>query len=228
MTAARGNASAAAPTPSAPIVVAVLAAGRSSRMGFPKALARLGEETALERILRLADEAALPTLVVLGFHADAIRASLAVAGADRSVRWVVNEAPERGQSSSIRAAARALAPDQSLCLWPVDHARVEATTLARLLHSFRSRAPGIELVVPSCEGRRGHPLFASPTACREFATLGDDEPAHAIVRREPARVDHVVVSDPMVVADFDRPEDLETNGDGAGGFPGTRETRGRR
>jgi molybdenum cofactor cytidylyltransferase len=54
--------------------VVVLAAGRSSRMGFPKALAEIAGELALARVLRLARSQQLPVHVVLGFHADAIRA----------------------------------------------------------------------------------------------------------------------------------------------------------
>jgi CTP:molybdopterin cytidylyltransferase MocA len=34
------------------------------------------------------------------------------------------------------------------------------------------------------------------------------DPAHAVVRRDPARLLHVEVADRMVVADFDTPQDL--------------------
>jgi molybdenum cofactor cytidylyltransferase len=185
-------------------IVAVLAAGRSSRMGFPKALIDLAGESALERVLRLAREQRLESCVVLGFHAERVRAEVRF-GATRVVR---NPDPEDGQSSSVRCAARALPNGAALLLWPVDHARVEAETLATLRAAWEARPPGTEIVVPSHALRRGHPAWFSPRAAAELRELPDDAPAHVVVRRDPARVLHVVVADPMVVADFDRPEDL--------------------
>ena len=186
-----------------PIAV-VLAAGRSSRMGAVKALLELDGERALARVLRLVREASLRASVVLGHHQDAIRAAIDLAG----VGVVVNPAPDRGQSSSVQCGAAALPPGASLLLWPVDHARVGAATLATLLAAFRARGRGIELVVPSLGGRRGHPLVAGPAAVDELRALRDREPAHGVVRRDPVRVLHVDVADRMVVDDFDTPEDL--------------------
>lgn len=186
-----------------PIAI-VLAAGRSSRMGAVKALLDLDGERALARVLRLVREASLRASVVVGHHADAIRAAIDLAG----VGVVVNPAPDRGQSSSVQCGAASLPPGASLLLWPVDHARVEAATLATLLAAFRARGRGIELVVPSHGGRRGHPLLAGPAAVDELRALRDGEPAHAVVRRDPARVVHVEVGDRMVVEDFDTPQDL--------------------
>lgn len=185
-------------------IVAVLAAGRSERMGSPKPLIRLDGEHALSRVLRLAREAELPALVVLGFHADRVREGVDLRGVD----VVVNPDPAAGQSSSVRCAARAAAAGRALVLWPVDHARVTAETLACLVAAWRQRPPGVELVVPSFAGRRGHPAFLSSLAVGELRDLPDGTPAHAVVRRDPARVLHVAVDDPMVVADFDTPEDL--------------------
>jgi molybdenum cofactor cytidylyltransferase len=184
--------------------VVVLAAGRSSRMGFPKALAEIGGEVALARVLRIARSHRLPVRVVLGFHAEAIRARVALD--EREV--VVNRAPELGQSSSLRTGAAALPEGSALALWPVDHAHVSESTFATLLAAFRARERGVALVVPSREGRRGHPLFGDAAVRREFAALRDDEPGHSVLRRDPSRVRHVVVDDPAVVEDFDTPDEL--------------------
>jgi molybdenum cofactor cytidylyltransferase len=184
--------------------VVVLAAGRSSRMGFPKALAEIRGEPALARVLRIVRARRLPVRVVLGFHADAIRARVPLD--ERDV--VVNPAPERGQTSSLRAGAAALPDGSALALWPVDHAAVAEESFAALLAAFRARERSIALVVPSFDGRRGHPLFGDAAVRREFAALHDDEPGHVVVRRDPTRVQHVVVADRAVVEDFDTPDDL--------------------
>jgi len=188
-------------------VVALLAAGRSSRMGFPKALVAIGGEAALSRLARIARSQQLEAVVVLGFQEAEIRASCGTELA--GLRVIVNPDPGRGQTSSVRLAAQSLGEEDAIVLWPVDHARVQEATFAQLLAAFRARAAGIEMVVPSRGGRRGHPLLGSAQVRRELASLADDEPAHAVLRRDPRRVLHVDVDDPMVVADFDRPEDLE-------------------
>lgn len=192
--------------------VVVLAAGRSSRMGRAKALVAIDGEAAIDRVLRIARGHELDAIVVLGFQADEIRAAVEPGAA----RIVVNPDPARGQSSSVREGARALGPGLGIALWPVDHARVSEGTFGRLLAEYRARRAGIEIVVPSWSGRRGHPVLASAAVARELAALRDDEPAHAVIRREPARLLHLPVDDPMVVADFDRPQDLAP-GPGSGG-----------
>jgi len=200
--------------------VVVLAAGRSARMGFPKALVRIDGEFALARVLRIARDHALPTRVVLGFHAEAIRASVALA--DDEV--VMNPAPERGQTSSLRAGAAALPAGSALAIWPVDHAHVAAATFAALVARFNARAPAIGLVAPSHAGRRGHPLLVNDVVRREFAVLRDDEPAHVVVRRDARRVEHVVVDDPAVLRDFDRPGDVPSAPPDARSTPGATPT----
>ncbi|MSR46445.1 MAG: nucleotidyltransferase family protein [Planctomycetes bacterium] len=186
------------------LIVVVLAAGRSSRMGSPKPLIMIDGEPALVRVLRIARTARLRAQVVLGFFADEVRSAIDL----RGVAIVTNPAPELGQSSSIRCGAAALPPGAAMVLWPVDHARVTEATFVALLAAFRARGQGIELVAPSYCGRRGHPLLAGSAAVDELRTLPPDAPAHTIVRRDPARVHHVSVADRMVVDDFDTPEDL--------------------
>ena len=186
------------------IVLALLAAGRSSRMGSPKSLLEIDGERALARLLRFARACALEPLVVLGFDAERVRAGVALDG----VQLVVNPRPERGQSSSVRAAAQALASPASFALLPVDHARLREATLRKLAEAFRVREPGVAIVVPSYRGRRGHPLFGDDGVRCEFAALADDEPAHVVVRRDARRILHVEVDDPAVVEDLDTPDDL--------------------
>jgi len=81
----------------------VLAAGRSSRMGRPKATLPLGEhETFLSRIVATMFEAGVEdVVVVVGHHAREIAESFAASGL--GARFVVNRSYDRGQLSSIVA-----------------------------------------------------------------------------------------------------------------------------
>ena len=84
----------------------ILAAGASSRMGSPKALLDYRGESFIGRLVRVISSVCDPVIVVLGYHADAIRP--AIKGAASTV---INPAPERGQISSLQIALAALPDD---------------------------------------------------------------------------------------------------------------------
>jgi CTP:molybdopterin cytidylyltransferase MocA len=137
------------------IVGVILAAGASSRMGGPKALARDRDQTFLARAVRTLWSACDTVVVVLGRAAPVVRRaaeaefeSLVMSGrlhhAVRSarrhgatgleVRFVVNRAWQRGMLGSARvgiAKALTLKPDAVLVL-PVDHPDVRPATVATL------------------------------------------------------------------------------------------------
>jgi molybdenum cofactor cytidylyltransferase len=80
--------------------VIVLAAGASSRLGAPKQLAKIGDETLLARALRTATAAATgPVIVVLGANAEQIRAAVDLS----AVRIVLNEHWQQGMATSLQA-----------------------------------------------------------------------------------------------------------------------------
>ncbi len=110
----------------------VLAAGASSRFGGPKALARLGDRTLLQRVLdTLAGVGFAETVVVLGHAADEIEAATAW----RDERRVRNPDPDAGLSSSLRVGLEALARG------PLDGVPPDAVPLAPARHEG-SASPG--------------------------------------------------------------------------------------
>jgi len=184
----------------------VLAAGRGRRAGGPKALLELGGTTALQLCLRaLAGGGADELRVVLGPDAEAVRAAVPLAGAE----VLVNEHAERGQTSSLQLAlSRGTGRGECFLLHPVDHPLARAEDVAALLAAFAGRRPHERLVLPAVGGRRGHPALFARELAPEFLALGADEPAHAVARRDPARVLLVPRENPWLVRDIDTPEDL--------------------
>lgn len=188
----------------------LLAAGAGRRLSGCKALLELGQSSALERCLAaLHGGGAALVRVVLGHQARAVRERHDLSRCE----VVINSAPDRGQTSSLLAGLHAPpAIDGSridaCLLHTVDHPLVRAEEVAALLAAWEQRAPGIEVVVPSVGGRRGHPVVFGGRALRELAGLGVDEPAHQVLRRDPGRVQHVLLQDPWLVRDLDDPDDL--------------------
>src|SRR5260370_37187437 len=110
----------------------VLAAGRSARMGSPKALLDfLGRPFAV-RILEAMEALEVKTrLIVLG--PDAPRIQPAIAGHDCMI--VENPEPDSGPIASLRAALHALQPLQpsAVLVWPVDLPHVPVQPVERIL-----------------------------------------------------------------------------------------------
>jgi len=86
----------------------------------------------------------------------------------------------------------------------VDHPAVRAQTLRRLVDSFRqSRAP---VVIPTYQGRRGHPVVMARELFEELDSLGPDAGANTVVRKHQAATQLVEVNDPGILLDVDDPE----------------------
>jgi CTP:molybdopterin cytidylyltransferase MocA len=87
------------------VAAVVLAAGASTRLGGLKQLALLGEETLLERAVRVAREAGCsPVLVVLGAEYGKVLGNSRLG----DVVPVINDEWETGMASSIRLGVRTL------------------------------------------------------------------------------------------------------------------------
>ena len=129
----------------------ILAAGASSRMGTPKALLDYHGETFLDRLVRVLGEVCDPVIVVLGYHAEEIRASV-----HGSARFVVNPDPSRGQLSSLKTAL-AEVPDEAegFLFMPVDCPAPAPQTVRMIVDALKENAL---LAIPRFEGRRGHPV----------------------------------------------------------------------
>jgi len=190
-------------------VLVVLAAGASRRLGEPKALARLGGRSVLERLLDAGadlDDA----LVVTGAHDALVRAALAER--PTPVPVVTNGAWERGRTGSIAAAARAR-PDRALLIAPVDVPLVSRAVVRALTDAWTAAgAPPRGFLAPCTVtedgGRRhGHPVVVGPELARELVATPPDRPLRD-VRATAAPLLDVVVGDAAIHDDLDTPADL--------------------
>jgi len=203
----------------------VLAAGSSSRMGRPKALLPLGGggETFLSRILTTLREAEVDDrLVVVGYDAAAIKASLAqlnlsaprrARGAlslSKGVRLVENVEYERGQLSSLQAGLRAADRPgvRAVLVTLVDVPLVSAQTVRAVLDAYR-RHPGAPIVRPVRGGRHGHPVVFDRALFGELRAADPAVGAKLVVRAHHDEILDVDVADEGAFLDIDTPVDYE-------------------
>jgi molybdenum cofactor cytidylyltransferase len=187
----------------------ILSAGKSSRMGRPKALLPVGQgDTFLSRVTRtLLDGGVEEVVVVVGADADAIRASVRRAGTP--ARVVENPDYEQGQLSSLVTALRTIdRPGVTAALVTlIDVPLVATATVQTLLRAFKEHEALI--VRPTSHGRHGHPVIFDRRVFDELRRANPAEGANAVVRGHSAELFDVEVPDEGAFADIDTPEDYE-------------------
>lgn len=175
----------------------ILAGGSSRRMGRIKALLPLDGETFLDRQIGLLAHYCSPVVVVVGEHAAEIEA-----GRRRPAVTVVNPQPDRGMLSSLQCGLATLpeAIDYFLFI-PVDLPRVSKETVEQLVQA----AGSARIVIPRCNGRRGHPVLMDASLRPEL--LAASGSPRDVVERHAGQVRYLDVDDEGILADVDTPED---------------------
>jgi molybdenum cofactor cytidylyltransferase len=174
----------------------ILAAGESRRMGSPKALLRYRDQSFLDTLIGLFGERCAPVIVVLGAHADQIRA-----GTLRPATFVLNADYRLGQTTSMQCGLRAVPADAGGVLFTlVDHPAVAASTLDALL-----APPRPLLRVPRYRDQSGHPIWFARDLISEFLALPPNGAARDIVAAHAAATGFIDVDDPGIRADIDDP-----------------------
>lgn len=184
---------------------AVLAAGASTRMGACKLTRPFAGSMLLERALRAArGSAAAETVVVTG----AYRAPIARAAQAMGAREAFNPSWDRGQSTSVRTAARfAAAHGYDLLLVMVaDQPYVEAAHLDALLRAYA--AGGVHACVTQDALRRGNPCLFDRACFPLLEELDGDEGARSMLRAHPELAVRAVPADARVLDDVDTPDEF--------------------
>ena len=181
----------------------LLAAGESQRMGRLKQLLPLGGSTlievALENLLRSRLQ---EVIVVLGFGAEEIRPRVEAKG----VRVAVNPRYKEGMASSLRVGLDALDPRaEGILVALADQPFIPPEVIDRLIEAFQGTSQGI--VVPTFQGRRGHPVIFHRRYMEELRSLSGDQGGRELLHRNPEDLLEVEVDCPGVITDIDTLED---------------------
>lgn len=196
------------PASPARIVTVIPAAGHSRRMGQPKWLLPWGKTTILGELLRVLHEAGLSETYVITRQEDVL---LQEAVRKEGATPLLPPCDPPDMRSSVEFGLQHLlttpstTPPDAWLLIPSDHPLVSRETL-RLLLSQRQGGRE-EILVPTYQGKRGHPTLFDWSIAQEVTQLPPDTGLNRIVRAKSERVREIPVDDPGAIADLDTPED---------------------
>ena len=183
----------------------VLAAGRSRRMGEPKALLRAGNESFLERAIRALQDGGCGLVVVVVGPLDQPGArDIAEDAAALDAGIAVNPDPAAEQADSLRIGLFAVPPEtEAVVVAPVDVPDVSGALVRAVIEAWRrADAP---LAAPAREGRHGHPVLFARRLFGELMRTDLAEGARSVVHAHAHRLAAVPVD--ALPADVDTPED---------------------
>jgi CTP:molybdopterin cytidylyltransferase MocA len=194
----------------------ILSAGRSRRMGQPKAWLRYQDEPFLQRLVRVSLAAGShQIIIVVGAETGEALVSretlLATLPAPLSAATTLAiGCPSQTPIDSIRQGLGALTGGPRLLLWPIDCPFAETALVEQLARSFLPTEDAIAR--PCVEGRHGHPVLFGSVALEELKSPIADTGAHHVVRRDPRRLLDVPCDDARVVADLNTPAEARALG----------------
>jgi len=201
------------------VTALILEAGRSRRVGFPKAFLTLGGGPLLAGILRTALDAGVEAAVIVAGADDDptlvsvrdVRRLLAGLGASTSTRVrIIVGRPDREPIDSIRAGLCLVGPESSVLLWPVDYPFASVSLVETMLRAL-AHDPG-HIVRPVCGGRGAHPVLFSSTVATELTSAIADHGAHGVVDRDPTRIIEIATTDVRLVAALNTPVEARALG----------------
>lgn len=183
----------------------ILAAGRATRFGSDKRMARLpgDDHTLLEAVLATFTAALAPVFIVLR-PADEQAARMAEAF---GARPLVCDDADSGMGHSLACGARALqAVDglQGVLIGLADMPAVSPATLHSLMQALMAQR---RAVVPVYQGRLGHPRGLPAEALPALGRLRGDQGARHLLDWQVEAV-QVEVDDAGILLDVDTPADL--------------------
>ncbi len=185
----------------------VLAAGRSTRMEAFKQLLPFGGRTVVEAAVWSLVRAGVGVervIVVVGHRAEEVARVVQPLGAETAT----NREYDRGMLSSVQTGLASVPEGARAVLIALGDQPFGEPEVARaVVRSWRNSGRG--LIVPSHDGRRGHPLLIDLKYRDAVARLSPDVGLREILLEHPDDLQHVVVEVDSIARDMDTRADYE-------------------
>lgn len=188
-----------------PLGAIVLAAGLSSRMGQSKVLLPWSDnKTIIEHITEQLIRARLEHItIVTGHLANEVKAILT----PYDINIIYNRAYKSGEMlSSIKAGIRAMPSEISACFIVLgDQPQINARVLNDLQMYYAES--GGDLLIPSYQSRRGHPILVGRRYWHEILMLDDKATLRDFIAKHENDIHYVPVETDSILRDVDTPQD---------------------
>lgn len=180
----------------------LLGAGLSKRMGRQKLLLPFGGRTVIETVIDNLRGAGIARICAV-LSREVAEALLRMPA---GVEARVNEAPERGQSSSLAIGLEMLGEGRDFCIMLADLPLATPEAIAALARRFEALPPEKTLLAPCRGGVFGHPMFYRAIWRERFRNAQGDAGGRKIVALYEPEIERAEAPD-CHFKDMDTPED---------------------
>lgn len=181
----------------------LLAAGGSSRLGYPKQLISFEEKPLIRHMISVIKKGGIESLfVVVGSHSEEIIATII-----EDVQIIHNPNWEKGLSTSIQSALAVIEKEyDAAMMFIIDQPYIDPALISKMLATMKiSRA---KIIAARAAGQQTHPVVYRREIYPALLSLKGDKGGKEIIRKN--WVTWVDWPDPAILQDIDTPEDAES------------------
>lgn len=183
----------------------VLAAGESTRMGFPKLLLPIKGKSLLQHVIDNALQSKVgEVIVVLGAEATKLRREIK----QSQVQIIENASYKEGLSTSLKAGLQAVSPQaQAVLILLGDQPLISHDIIDALIDKYEES--GSIMVAPVYKGKRGNPVLFDSSLIPELSRVTGDKGGREIIEKHPAQLATVDFESTITGTDIDSWEDYK-------------------
>jgi molybdenum cofactor cytidylyltransferase len=185
----------------------VIAAGESKRMGRTKQLLPWQGKALLQHVLdSLLNSEVNEVILVLGCEAEKILETVNT----RKVKVVINPDYAQGMITSIRNGLAAIGKGaEAFFIVLGDQPGISPQIYNRLIREFHRVYPSQRILLPTYQGKKGHPALFSIDFREEGSAIKGDVGFRQIISDHPQDVLQIELGTDAVLNDVDTPEDYQ-------------------
>lgn len=174
-------------------------------MGTPKQLLSFGDKTVIETVVDALLNSRIDDLIVVLGHE---RKLIAQQIKEKPLSIVVNSDSNSEMLDSLKCGIRELPKTtHAFILALVDQPRLETVTINTLIDSYHES--GKKIIIPTHDGRRGHPSLIDSTYLDEILNLTGVDGLKPIVRGHINDTLELEVTQDFIINDMDTQEDYK-------------------
>lgn len=196
------------------IVGMILAAGESKRFTpGNKLLYKIKDnKTVIQLITRAFLQSKLEKLIiVIGYEADKIKKNIEtqVKSTSLKIEFVYNENYKTGgMSSSIRKGFEIVKSEEAVILTPADIPLLPTSIINLIIDTYEAKQ--YDIIIPSYENRKGHPILLSSNLFQEICGISEQKQGlKEIITKYKQKIHFLPTQSPEILQDIDSYEDIQ-------------------